>query len=116
MDKQNRPQWLLTISNDAWYGDSAGPYQHAEFAKVRAIEEGLPMVRVANTGISYIADSYGRQQGITSLDTDAVIDLPLPAALENPPFFARHGNMLFAGVWGLCLVAAVALRRIEKES
>jgi apolipoprotein N-acyltransferase len=106
VDERHRPQWLLTISNDAWYGDSAGPYQHAEFAKVRAIEEGLPIVRVANTGISYVADSYGRQQGITKLDTEAVVDLPLPVALENPPFFARYGNMLFATMLGGCVFVA----------
>jgi apolipoprotein N-acyltransferase len=103
-----RPEWLLNITNDAWYGDSAGPYQHAAIARVRAIEEGLPMVRVANTGISFMADAYGRMRVQTSLNAAAVKDTLLPASLP-PTLYSRSASLqrtVSAIILILCLFAA----------
>jgi apolipoprotein N-acyltransferase len=90
----NRPGWLLNVTNDAWYGDTPGPYQHFLQARVRAVEEGLPVVRAANSGISAIVDAHGRVLDSLGLGRVSVIDGGLPAALAPPPY-ARFGDLLF---------------------
>lgn len=87
-----RPEWLLNITNDAWYGISTGPYQHFGLVRIRAVEEGLPVVRVANTGISGVVDSWGRVRGQLALGTGGILDSPLPSPLP-PTIFARYGNV-----------------------
>lgn len=86
-----RPAWLINVTNDAWFGTSAGPAQHFAIARTRAVEEGLPLVRVANTGISAIVDPWGRT--LARLDSGAVgvIDAGLPLAIDPTPF-ARFDN------------------------
>ncbi len=80
-------EWLLNLTNDAWYGHSSGPYQHREMARFRAIEQGMPMVRVANTGITVAYDPYGRTLGHIPLNTQGVIDVALPLPLpESTPY------------------------------
>jgi apolipoprotein N-acyltransferase len=80
-----RPQWILNLTNDAWFGVSSGPYQHLDQAKMRAVEEGLPVVRAANTGISAIIDGYGRTKAILGLNVTGAIDAALPISLTPPP-------------------------------
>lgn len=100
-----RPGFLLNLTNDAWFGRSSGPYQHFASAKLRAVEEGLPLVRAANNGISAVVDPYGRVLGQLALDEIAVLDAPLPVALK-PTFFARWGNwILLPLIVGLALLA-----------
>ena len=78
-----RPDVLLTLSNDAWYGQTAWPHQHFAEARMWAIEEGLPVFRVANTGISGAIDAYGRVLARSELGVATVIDAPVPLALEG---------------------------------
>ncbi|KPF61630.1 hypothetical protein IP88_15585 [alpha proteobacterium AAP81b] len=85
-----RPAWIVAISNDAWFGAS-GPPQHLAQARLRAIEEGLPVVRATPTGISAILDANGRDVAVQPAGTQGVISFTLPPPLP-PPFFARQGH------------------------
>jgi apolipoprotein N-acyltransferase len=85
-DKSQRPGWFLNVTNDAWFGGSAGPYQHFHQAQLRAVEQGLPVVRAANTGISAIIDPYGRVLGELGLKKEGVVDGLLPEALPVTKF------------------------------
>ena len=98
-----RPGALLNVSNDAWFGMTAGPYQHFSQSRLRAIEEGLPLVRAANTGISAIVDPYGRVTGALPLGVEGVLDGALPEAIAATPFARRP----FAGPLALMLLAVL---------
>jgi apolipoprotein N-acyltransferase len=87
-----RPGWIVNLTNDGWFGISSGPYQHLQQARMRAIAEGLPVVRVANTGISAVIDPVGRVINSLPLGTEGVLDAQLPAALDSTSF-AEYGNL-----------------------
>ncbi len=84
--EKDRPQLLVNITNDSWFGDSAGPRQHLAAARMRAVEEGLPMVRAANTGISAIIDAHGKVERSLGLDREGVLTGGVPGALPPTPF------------------------------
>lgn len=107
---QNRPQWLLNITNDGWYGVSSGPYQHLATSRLRAIEEGLPLVRVANTGLSVVTDPHGRIIAKLDLNEVGAVDSPLPEALP-PTVFSRFGTLLPAWLAALVLAVGVVFGR-----
>lgn len=102
----DRPDWMVQITNDAWFGSFSMPYQHLALARLRAAEQGLPLIRAANTGISAVIDARGQIVESLPMDTQGVIDATMPAALPPTPY-ARTGDMpalllaLFATIGGL---------------
>jgi apolipoprotein N-acyltransferase len=108
VDEGERPEWLLNITNDAWYGRSSGPFQHFSIARTRAVEEGLPLVRVANNGISGEIDPEGRVLARLNLDAVGYADIPL-AADRGPTLYAQAGDWTFLAL--LCLFALPAAFR-----
>ncbi|MES2607720.1 MAG: apolipoprotein N-acyltransferase [Pseudomonadota bacterium] len=105
-----RPLWLLNITNDAWYGVSAGPYQHLALVRIRAIEEGMPLVRVANNGLSAVIDPCGRVAHKLGLYDIGFIDFELPKALPT----TLYNRIKEGAFWALLMVAfvgAILMRR-----
>jgi apolipoprotein N-acyltransferase len=102
-EPNHRPGWLLNLTNDAWFGTSAGPHQHFHEAELRAVEQGLPVVRAANTGISAIIDPYGRVVAALGLEQEGVVDGMLPQALPPTPYARwRHLIEALALLFAVC--------------
>ncbi|GJE77721.1 apolipoprotein N-acyltransferase [Methylorubrum suomiense] len=99
------PGLILNLTNDAWFGDTPGPRQHFAQARLRAVEEGLPLVRDANSGISAVVDGHGRILASLPLGTEGVLDSALPQRLPGRTFYARFGDLPFAL---MCLAALSA--------
>ena len=97
-NKQNRPQWLINITNDAWYGDSAGPRQHFISTVLRAVEEGLTIVRVANNGISGAITPLGQILANMPLNHVGFLDIKLPQQLSTPTLYGQQGNLIPLGL------------------
>jgi apolipoprotein N-acyltransferase len=100
------PGWLLNLTNDAWYGATPGPYQHFAQARLRAVEEGLPLIRAANSGISAIVDPYGRVVRSLGLNVVGILDGDLPARLDGT-IQGRFGAIVFA-LLALISIAIIA--------
>jgi apolipoprotein N-acyltransferase len=90
----HRPEWLVTMTDDSWFGPWTGPYQHLGIAKIRAAEEGLAVVRAANTGVSAVIDPYGRVTTSLELGVAGIVDSPLPKPLKST-VFAQAGDLIF---------------------
>ncbi len=105
-----RPEWLLNLTNDAWYGRSSGPYQHLALTRLRAIEEGLPLVRAANNGISAVIDANGRILYKLGLDHVGFIDFELPKPLKAT-FYSHYKEIPYWAMLIITMGIAVALRR-----
>lgn len=104
-----RPGFMLNVTDDAWFGRTAGPYQHFAQARLRTIEQGLPLLRTANTGISAIIDAYGRILAQLPLGHEGVLDGVLPGKIA-PPLFARAPLLIGVLAWLATFAAALALR------
>jgi apolipoprotein N-acyltransferase len=104
-----RPGWIVNVTNDGWFGISTGPYQHFQQAQIRAIEEGLPLVRAANTGISAVLDALGRIINSLPLGREGVLDSPLPRAIP-PTLYARFGDTPVAIMMALAFIVVVRRR------
>jgi len=109
VDRADRPDFIFNPSNDAWFG-AWGPPQHLAQARLRAIEEGLPVVRATPTGISAVIRADGVVEQSLALGEAGAIDTPLPHALAPPPF-ARLGNILAFAFALLLVAAAIAVGR-----
>jgi apolipoprotein N-acyltransferase len=94
VDEAHRPAWIVNVSNDAWFGHSIGPLQHFAQARVRSVEEGLPLVRAANGGISGVVDAHGRRVMSLPFGITAVLDVPLPVGLAEPTPYGRFGDLM----------------------
>jgi apolipoprotein N-acyltransferase len=108
-----RPSFLLNVTNDGWFGITPGPSQHFALSRLRAIEEGLPLVRAANNGISAVIDPYGRVEAKLALGERGVLDVDLPLAID-PPLF----NHLPYFAWILMLMAIsleVGLKMTQRQ-
>lgn len=108
-----RPGFLLNVTNDAWFGDTPGPYQHFLQARLRAVEEGLPLIRAANTGISAIVDPLGRIVAEQDLGVRGVVDGDLPQRLNAPPFGSRHAGGVLLVLMGI--TSSVAISRVRRQ-
>ncbi|MEI9990430.1 MAG: apolipoprotein N-acyltransferase [Rhizomicrobium sp.] len=105
-----RPMWILNVTDDSWFGPWAGPAQHLLAARVRAIEEGLPLARAANTGISAVVDAQGRIIARLGLDRTGIVDALLPKA-DGPTPYARFADLVFFLLLILCAALPMALSR-----
>lgn len=101
-----RPGWIVNVTNDGWFGNSSGPYQHLQQARVTAIEQGLPLARAANTGISAVIDPLGRIVGSLPLASEGVLDAPLPRSI-GAPIYARFGDIPAAVLILIAFVLAI---------
>ncbi len=111
---ESHPGWLVNVTNDAWYGDTSGPWQHLAQTQLRAVEQGLPVMRAANSGVSAVIDSYGRVRQSLQYGQRGVIDSSLPAPLE-PTFYSRYGRLPLAILLSLLLLAMISMNMLHQH-
>ena len=104
-----RAGWMINLTNDGWFGISTGPYQHLQQARLRAIEQGLPLVRAANTGVSAVIDPVGRIVARLGLGAEGVLDAMLPSAIA-PTIYARVGDGPAAVLVAIAMVVVIRRR------
>ncbi|MEM1019771.1 MAG: apolipoprotein N-acyltransferase [Pseudomonadota bacterium] len=107
---EERPDWLLNISNDAWFGMSAGPYQHMNLARLRSIEQGIPLVRSTGTGVSSVFDPYGRKIASLPIEQKDVLISALPQPLRSKTFYYSTGSDSLSFIIALVILALGCIR------
>jgi apolipoprotein N-acyltransferase len=110
VNEKDRPQWLVNVTDDSWFGNSAGPRQHFADARLRAVEEGMPIARAANSGITAVIDSFGHVTGLLPLGAQGVLVSALPGALP-PTLYGRFGLVLPALLAALFLILGLCTGR-----
>lgn len=111
---KDRPDWLLHITNDAWFGTFSGPFQHLDQARFRSIESGTPLARSANTGVSAMIDPYGRVLDQLPLNTAGYLDVALPKPIGQT-VYSRYGDAPLLAFVAVLLVFVVALSRLVTD-
>jgi apolipoprotein N-acyltransferase len=109
----DRPGWIVNLTNDGWFGISTGPYQHLQQTRLRAIEQGLPVVRAANTGISAVIDPVGRIVAQLGLGIEGVLDSSLPSAIRLT-VYARMGDFPVAVIAAAALIFVIRRRAVKQ--
>jgi apolipoprotein N-acyltransferase len=110
-----RPAVIVNVTNDGWFGQSTGPHQHLAQARMRAIEQGLPILRAANTGISAVIDARGRLVATLPLDQQGVIDARIPSAGE-PTIYALLGDFVLMALVLVAVSLVLVLMRIHRRA
>jgi len=113
IDPDNKPDWLINLTNDGWYGISSGPYQHMTTTQLRAIEEGLTIVRSANSGISGIINRYGKIISQINLNKKDILDIYLPQKLQIKTIYNSFGNII---ILTICLLSILLSLYIENKN
>ena len=114
LDEAHRPAWIVNVSNDAWFGHSIGPLQHFAQARVRAVEEGLPLVRAANGGISGVVDGHGRRVMSLPFGVTDILDVPLPVGLQQT-LYGRYGDLAPLALVLAALALALVLNGVDRR-
>ena len=109
--KQNKPKWAVVLTNDGWYGISAGPYQHLVAAQMRAVEEGISIVRSANSGISAVINPYGIITSQIGLSEHGYIDDTVKISMSHDTLFGKYGNLAPLCLAGLLVLLAAAINK-----
>ena len=115
VDDANRPEWLLNVTNDGWFGKSAGPYQHLAAARFRSVEEGLPLIRAAYTGVSIMYDPYGRKLAELPLSTSNILVHPLLSNQNHTTVYSLWRDILFYGIVAFLAVLVMGYNRFLKS-
>lgn len=109
-----RAKFIVNLTNDAWFGESSGPYQHLDISRMRAIEEGVPVIRAANTGVSAVIDVNGTILKKLELNEKGVIDIKLPKAKDAPTYFSNNGNKTILVICGIMMIFSSVLKAIRR--
>ena len=111
INPQHKPEWVLNLTNDGWYGLSSGPYQHLVTTQLRAVEEGITIVRSANSGISAIINRTGEILASLALNKSDILDISLPQQTSTPTPYNKLGNTFILSLCLLCLLISAGLSR-----
>lgn len=114
VNRKNKPNWLVVLTNDGWYGKSSGPYQHLVSAQMRAVEEGISVVRSANSGISAVINPLGHIVNKIDLHNKGYIDVVLPENLEIGTIYSTVGNVGIVGFMLLCIAFLFTVSKSQK--